>query len=544
MKGIFLDAEDYTLGGIAGPPYFYFENESYSQNGDRVFPTALNIYDVIHRYLTETYNPDGNTGHATALLGASEIGSATNIMSAASYSSNAPHAFHEIVTFKGNTLFRSFNSDPELVTVASSFYKDSEKVTDLLKDPLKSSTEPADYSEFNEAYNSIPFDLSVFTKENRIALNAISYEAIMLDRNLKADSQDFIDCHTLAIKKILNTAKTPDADYSRLDQALETIPEDLSVYTEESAAAVKKAEAEIVRGLPASQQEKVDTMTEGILKAVSELKEKEEITLSMVVLNENLTPTSYDYKIMYTGKKINPVKEIRIGKKVLKEQRDYKLALSGPSCNPGKYTLTIEGCGNYTGHITLDYVIVPEGTEAGARLSKAKGGYNDAVVFWKKVKGASGYSVSYRKSGSDSWSSPVRTTKTSLVKKNLSSGTTYEFRVVPYYKADNIRYVSEKKDRVKVTTLKKVKLTSVKKQSKGKVKVRWDNIKGEKGYEISVSVNKNKTKIVSRFHSEKASSRIIKVKPGKTYYYKVRAFSYAGDKKVYAPWSSVKKYTI
>ena len=542
MNGIFLDPGEYQLKGIAGPPYFYLENESYSAGTDPVINTALNIYDIVSRYLSEIYNPDKNTGHAQALLGAEQIGSACNLMDSGK-DAELPYALHEIVTFKGNTLFRSFNSDKELSKVADTFFKNEEKVRELLKDPQKSSTAPADYTEFNRVYDSIPYDLSGFSPENRIVLNAVTQEAIMLDRNLTADCQDYIDCHTLAMEKVLETDRNGPADYSAVDAALKKIPSDLSLYTEESVKPVKEAEGRIQRGLLKKDQKTVDGYAEDLEKAIKGLEKKAVITLSSISLPASYIPVKNGFKILYTGKTIKPDPVIKAGGRTLKEGQDYTISYSSSSSkNPGAYYFTVTGKDQCRGTVKAEYVIVPPApSSVKAVLSTEAGGFDDARVSWSKVSGASGYSVRYRNSGG-SWSDSIRTTGTSLTRKNLTDGVTYEFRIMPYYKHDGIRYMSTKTKSAKVTTLKKIKTPSVKKYSSSKVRVSWTNIPGESGYQISRSSKKTGTYIVSRYSTTSGTNRIVNGTKGKTYYYKVRAYKNVGDNKVYGPWSEVRTY--
>lgn len=65
-----------------------------------------------------------------------------------------------------------------------------------------------------------------------------------------------------------------DADYSAVDAALEKIPADLSVYTDESAAAVHAAREAVVRGKNITEQDAVDAMAKRIEEAIGSLELK------------------------------------------------------------------------------------------------------------------------------------------------------------------------------------------------------------------------------------------------------------------------------
>ena len=63
------------------------------------------------------------------------------------------------------------------------------------------------------------------------------------------------------------------ANYEVVDKALETIPSDLSIYTDESIAALNSAIEKVVYNLKADQQEAVDAMAKAIVDAVAALEE-------------------------------------------------------------------------------------------------------------------------------------------------------------------------------------------------------------------------------------------------------------------------------
>ena len=61
------------------------------------------------------------------------------------------------------------------------------------------------------------------------------------------------------------------ADYTKVDEALATVPEDLSIYTPESRKAVEDAVAAVKRGYKADKQAEVDKMAAGINAAIDAL---------------------------------------------------------------------------------------------------------------------------------------------------------------------------------------------------------------------------------------------------------------------------------
>lgn len=78
------------------------------------------------------------------------------------------------------------------------------------------------------------------------------------------------------IARTLVVNDSEKADYTAVDAAKAAIPEDLSIYTEETAAAVTAASNAVKTGLYASQQADVDAMAKAITDAVAALKKKSE----------------------------------------------------------------------------------------------------------------------------------------------------------------------------------------------------------------------------------------------------------------------------
>ena len=91
--------------------------------------------------------------------------------------------------------------------------------------------------------------------------------------------------------------------------------------------------------------------------------------------------------------------------------------------------------------------------------------------------------------------------------------------------------------------LAKAKLVSVKSVSKKTVKITWNKVKTAKGYQIKYSAKKN-MKGAKTATSGSLSKKITKLKSGKRYYFKVRAYKSADGSRIYGGWSSVKSVKV
>lgn len=173
-------------------------------------------------------------------------------------------------------------------------------------------------------------------------------------------------------------------------------------------------------------------------------------------------------------------------------------------------------------------------------------GYTQLNVTWSKVNGAEGYEV-YRslKAGSDYQLAAVAGgDKTVYADGKLKTGTKYYYQVRAFAMVNGQKIYSVSSAAKAGTPVPaKAKLSSVKKLSGGKMKLKWKKVKGASGYEIRRSYKKNGKykKIALIKKGKKVNFTDAKIKAKKTCYYKVRAYRKVGKKKVYGPYSAVKK---
>lgn len=227
--------------------------------------------------------------------------------------------------------------------------------------------------------------------------------------------------------------------------------------------------------------------------------------------------------------------------KTLVNGTDYQVTYPSGRKNVGRYKVTVTFKGKYSGKKDLYFTIVPAAVTS---LKVNLCSYNAAELSWKKATGATGYCIYSKKSTSKSYSLLGYVTGTACKVTNLATGTKFNYKVVPYYQpsGSNTKYYkSSNAKEVSVTTLKQISTPTVAK-SGTKVKVSWNNIGGETGYQISQSTSKNGVKVVATYKTTTGKSKTISAKKGKTLYYRVRAYKQVGLTKIYGPWSAAKAF--
>ena len=136
-----------------------------------------------------------------------------------------------------------------------------------------------------------------------------------------------------------------------------------------------------------------------------------------------------------------------------------------------------------------------------------------------RLKAGKDYSVTYKNNKS------IGTATVTIKGKGNYTGTkTVKFKIVPG----------------------KVSIKGAKNSGKSAVTVSWKKVSGATGYEIYRSTRKSsgykKVKTISK--GSTLSYKNTKLKKGKTYYYKVRAYKKVNGKKVYGSYSSVKSVKV
>lgn len=150
--------------------------------------------------------------------------------------------------------------------------------TDVGYDPIEIHTnvtenttyQSADYTEYNKAVEQAKaLDRSLYTDLTELD------EALSADiSGLSNSQQNIVDEQTAKIKAALDNLVLKPADYSRVNEQINTVPEHLEYYTDETVNALNKILNGIDYGLDITKQEVVDSYAEQLQNAISALEYK------------------------------------------------------------------------------------------------------------------------------------------------------------------------------------------------------------------------------------------------------------------------------
>ena len=130
---------------------------------------------------------------------------------------------------------------------------------------------PADYARVDAALATVPKDLSVYTDATR---KAVEDAVAAVRRGLGITRQAEVEKMAAGIEAAVKALDLRPADYAKVDEALASVPKDLSVYTDATRRAVEDAVSAVKRGYKVDKQAEVDKMAADISAAVQALVKK------------------------------------------------------------------------------------------------------------------------------------------------------------------------------------------------------------------------------------------------------------------------------
>ncbi len=263
-------------------------------------------------------------------------------------------------------------------------------------------------------------------------------------------------------------------------------------------------------------------------------------TIKPITFNsKNLSVTFDKTSLVYYDSAVHPVMYVSFNGQLLVQDVDYKVTYSKNNA-PGRATVKITGIGNFAGSVSKTFIISPQKVNS---VSIAKNSATTATVSWGKVDKVSGYEILKYDANKNSFVHAVYASADSTSYKftKLQNSALHSYVVKAYKTIDGDKYFGEQSDAVSVFIKPaKAQLTSVTMKN-STLNVEWKKLDCT-GYEIIYTTDskfKKGLKTVKIKNSNKTKKAIKKLKKGKKYYVKVRAYAVYNGKKLYGSKSTM-----
>lgn len=246
-----------------------------------------------------------------------------------------------------------------------------------------------------------------------------------------------------------------------------------------------------------------------------------------------LSNTAYTYN----GKARTPDITVKSGLTTLVKGKDYQITYRN-NINAGTAAVVINGCGDYIGTKTITFSIKKAGnTIAVANITKTASA--KAQSFQISAKAAGGAELAFK-------SSHKSVKVNSAGKVTISKKFTGQ-AVITISSASTGNYNPASRKITVTVNPAKVKLTAVKAVKGKKASVRWKKNSLAGGYQIQYSTGRKfgkGTKNIKAAGARKTAKMLTKLKKGKKYYVRVRAYKKVSGTTYYSGWSNVKTVKV
>ena len=212
------------------------------------------------------------------------------------------------------------------------------------------------------------------------------------------------------------------------------------------------------------------------------------------------------------------------------------------SLEPGTYTADIKITYGY-GKIATAKVTYAVALSKPSKLKALSKGYRSVALSWQKVKGAERYQIYKATSKNGTYKKISTTKKLSSLYTGLTTGKRYYYKVRAYRTVNGKKVYSGFTNIASAAPVPKTVVYTLK-AGKRRITVNWKGSAGASGYKIYRATSKNgKYRLIKDTKASQRSYTSTKLKSGKSYYYKMRAYRIVSGKKVYSTYSVVKKIT-
>lgn len=259
--------------------------------------------------------------------------------------------------------------------------------------------------------------------------------------------------------------------------------------------------------------------------------------------------------LTYNGTAQTPSATITVNGTALTRGVDY--TVSPVPASVGAYECSVQGVGQYS-YITYKTVVFVNPVKVSGGSTKAASS-STVTISWDSQGDRCCYEVYTYDAKKKKWVLVGKTQSTNFKtnyfinngkKTKLKGNTQYKFRVRAYYSASvNGTPYTKYSDFTNISGVTKISSPASPKAKKGKksFKISWKKTANASGYEIVYATDKKfkKNKKVCTVNKGKTTSATIKkLKSGKTYYVKIRAYQKVNGKKVYSGYTKTVKIKI
>lgn len=189
--------------------------------------------------------------------------------------------------------------------------------------------------------------------------------------------------------------------------------------------------------------------------------------------------------------------------------------------------------------VTIYDLAAPSGVKA------ASASVSSLKLSWKKTSGASGYEIYRATAKTGTYKKVKRIAGASTVtytNSSLATGKTYYYRIRAYHTVNGSSNYSPYSSIVSAKPVPGKPSLTVKKAASRKIRLSWKRVAGASGYVIQRASSKTgKYKTIKTI--KKGTTRSYtntKLKKGKKYYYRIRAYKTVNKTRVYGAYSTVK----
>ncbi|MGN1420805.1 MAG: fibronectin type III domain-containing protein [Eubacterium sp.] len=257
----------------------------------------------------------------------------------------------------------------------------------------------------------------------------------------------------------------------------------------------------------------------------------------------------------YNGTAQTPSATVTVNGVALTQGVHYSVS-SVPS-GAGVYECTVQGLGQYSyiSYKTAVFVNPAKVTGGSTKASSA----STVTISWNGQGDKCYYEVYTYDAKKKKWVLVAKTKATTYKtnyyvnngkKTQLKGNTQYKFRVRAYYSASvNGTVYTKYGDYTSINGVTKISAPASPKANKGKnsFKLSWKKVSNASGYEIVYATDskfKKNKKVCNITKGKTTSATIKKLKAGKTYYVKIRAYQKVNGKKIYSSYTKAVKVKV